>query len=635
MRHLSLLFVMLSVLACTSDPNASCPTGGCADDSAPCPDGSPGPDCDDPPQPCPDGSPGPDCDPGCEDGELFPCTCDDGSEGLLACGETLCVCAPQPCTLVHPAELDFGRVPSGVTGAATLALANQGGTACTVSSIRLEGCEAAFGLDVTAGSVPPGGTLAIPVSYQAEGTVSSTCSLSFDVDDPATGHRTVGLRAVSDPDCLTVGPRALDLGSIEAGCGTHQGEVRIENRCSVPVRLDELTLDAPGDFLLLAAPSPGTDVPAGSSVPIAVGYRPDTAGSAAGELRVGLGGLPPIAIALAGTSEAGVPVTDSFHIDERPKLDVLFVIDNGTGMAGLQERLADNLRPFLSFVQAQAIDFHLGVTTTGLEPGGDCPGGVGGGEDGRLFPVDGAVRFVTPETPDLEARWTANFRVGACREGPNHALEAAVRALTPPVADSADDPRHPEENDGNAGFFRPEAHLSVVAITNRADTSPETPNYYYNALLALKGFRNTHLFNFHALTGDRANGCERDDITAAPGDRLIDVVEKTAGGEFQSICEPDWSDFLRDWWPATAAVWPQSCMYLTAEPKDLTGDGEIREADGEVAVRIDGTPVHEIGPQGQRIWDYDADRVAVCFGPLAVPEPGSTIEIDYTPVCGW
>jgi hypothetical protein len=232
----------------------------------------------------------------------------------------------------------------------------------------------------------------------------------------------------------------------------------------------------------------------------------------------------------------------------------------------------------------------------------------------------------------MEQRWASMFAVGACRDGPNSVLEAALRALTPPVADSADDPRHPEPDDGNAGFLRPDAHLSVIAITNRADTSPEEPNYYYNALLALKGFRNTHLFNFHAITGDREGGCARDSRTADPGDRLLDVVEKTAGGEFQSICDPDWSLFLR-WGGSVAAMWPRNCLYLTAEPKDLDGDGEILETDGELAVRMNGVVTHERGPQGQQIWSYSASQAAVCFAPLAMPEPETTIEVEYVPVC--
>jgi hypothetical protein len=249
----------------------------------------------------------------------------------------------------------------------------------------------------------------------------------------------------------------------------------------------------------------------------------------------GMNGAP---VALRGAGLSGVAMEDVFHQNGRPKADVLFVIDNSEEMTEALPTLANNLRPFLSFAQAQQIDFRIGVTTTGLEPGGDCPGGVGGGEDGRLFPVDGAVRFVTPETPDLEARWTANFQVGACRDGPNQILEAALRAATPPVADSADDPRHPEPADGNAGFLRPEAYLSVVAVTNRPDTSPGTANGYFQALQDVKGYRNAHLFRFSAITGDGETGCARDAQTAAPGDRLLELVGKTGGGVFQSILWP-------------------------------------------------------------------------------------------------
>jgi hypothetical protein len=522
-------------------------------------------------------------------------------------------------------------VPAGVAAERALVLTNEGDTACAISSVRLEGGAPAFAVAATAATVPPHGTQALAVSFRAGGASDGSCTLSFDVDDPTAGHRTVDIRGVSDPDCLAVEPRALDLGSIEAGCGTHQGEVRIENRCSVPVRLDELTLDAPGDFLLLAAPPLGGDVPASSSMPVAVGYRPMDGGIDAGELRIGLGGLPAAEIALAGTAEQALPITDRFATHERPMVDVLFVIDNGRSMAGVAETLANNFHPLLSFAEAQQIDYHFGVTTSGLEPGGDCPGGVGGGEDGRLFPVDGAVGFVTPETPDLEARWAANFQVGACRDGPNQILEAALRAATPPVADSADDPRHPEPADGNAGFLRPEAYLSVVAVTNRPDTSPGTANGYFQALQDVKGYRNAHLFRFSAITGDGETGCARDAQTAAPGDRLLELVGKTGGGVFQSICAPDWSPSLREMSNGTGF---EQCFPLTAEPRDQDGDGSIVEGEGEIELRMNGEVVHARGAQGQQIWAYSPEQLAVCFNPLAVPEPGSVIDVVYVPACG-
>ena len=574
-------------------------------------------------------------EPECRAGEIVACTCDDGRAGQKACGDAECACAPVVCVLRHAAGIDFGAVPPGFTAERELVLANEGDGPCTIADLRLDGCDPAFGLAVpfAPGVVEPGEELAIPVSFHAAGGQVPPCALVLEVPEGDPAGRTVWLSGTVDPDCLSVGPLSLDLGEVEPGCATGQADVTIDNRCGIPVRLDRLELEGDEDFLLLSAPPVPMDVAAGTQLPITIGFRPPAVGAHAGELHVGLAGFGPLAIPVVGVATERAWTTDTFQTPARPKVDLLFVIDNGTGMADDLESVRSNLSPVLSFAAAQDIDFHFGVTTTGLVPGGDCPGGVGGGEDGRLFPVVGSTdRVVTLDTPAMEAAWLANVQVGACRGGPNQVFEAAVRALTPPVENAADDPRHPEASDGNAGFLRPEAHLSVIAITDRDDESAQSANFYYNALQSLKGFRNTHLFNFHAVAGDPETGCQgADGRTASPADRLASLVNKTDGGVFESFCRSDWEVAFRE---MSSAVhnWPQR-FYLSSPPLDLNGNGVISDVDGELEVRMNGTLVPSRGPQGQAVWYYSVDEMALAFAPLATPGPETTIEVRYHAAC--
>jgi hypothetical protein len=54
-----------------------------------------------------------------------------------------------------------------------------------------------------------------------------------------------------------------------------------------------------------------------------------------------------------------------FQVADASKVDILFVIDNGTGMAGAQERLAESMPLLVQSLNAQAgLDWQLGVTST-------------------------------------------------------------------------------------------------------------------------------------------------------------------------------------------------------------------------------------------------------------------------------
>jgi hypothetical protein len=576
-------------------------------------------------------------EPECREGEVVPCTCEDGRAGEKMCGAAACTCVEEGCRLapLPEAGVEFGAVPPGLAAERQLELENLGGGACEVSDLSLVGCGSQFslGLEGTAETVAPGASLRVPLGFRPTAAGAWACSLSLAVGDPATNQMatfSVPVAGRGDPDCVAVEPGTVAFEPEFEGCGEDATDVAVVNRCDVPLAMDEVAL-GDGPFLIVAEPPLPAGLAPGSSSLVAVGYRPVEAGSHEGQLRIGLEGLAPRVVPLMGVAEELPWLTDGWEVPMR-QVDLLLVIDNGVSMSDNAATVTANLGVAVSSLLAPGdIDLHLAVTTTGLEPGGDCPGGVGGGEDGRFFPVDGsAVRMLTNTTPDLEAEWRKLISVGACRTGPNAVFEAAVRALTPPLADATDDSRHPEANDGNAGFLRPDAHLAVVAITDRDDESPESENYYYNALAAIHGWRNTHQFNFHAIAGDPATGCTGENGAAAPADRLNKLVEKTSGGAFESICDSDWWVFRGF---SSAAFAFGSCYHLSEIPADRNGDGDILEADGEIEVRLNDRVLGSRGAQGQKIWSYDRDQNAVCFEPLTVPSPGSTVEVSYRALC--
>jgi hypothetical protein len=306
--------------------------------------------------------------------------------------------------------------------------------------------------------------------------------------------------------------------------------------------------------------------------------------------------------------------TDQFIQQSQAKVDVLFVMDNSGSMMDEQQNLGANFSAFLKHAISTGVDYHIGVTTTGLERSSGgwavCPGGAEGGENGRLFPADGsAPRIITPATPSPEAVFAHNINVGVCHWN-EQGLEGMFRALSDPLVYSVDDPRTPLPMDGNAGFLREDAKLAVVVISDEEDFSPQPVSAYETFLLGLKGGDRTQV-SFSAIVGPSdLSLCPR---ASSSGNRYIQVAQDT-GGVVENICTPDWADSLDR--ISENAFGANRSFPLEERPSDST----------RIVVRVDGSEV----TSG---WTYDAATNTVLFNPGAAPLPGATVEITYPVSC--
>ncbi len=293
-----------------------------------------------------------------------------------------------------------------------------------------------------------------------------------------------------------------------------------------------------------------------------------------------------------------------------PKVDVLFIIDNSGSMMEEQYAVGSNFKALSSQAASWGVDYHVAVTSTGLEasPGGwaECQGSVQGGENGRLFPVDGSSpRVITPATPDAEAAFARNAMVGVCH-WEEQGLEAMYRALSAPLSTSEDDPTTPQPADGNAGFLREEATLAVIILSDEEDFSAREVSFYEDFLLGLKGGDRSK-FSVSAIVGPRdLSTCS---TASSSGSRYIQLAEAT-GGIVESICTPDWTESLRKM--SKSAFAPNRAFPLTAAPSDTS----------RISVRVDGDAV----TSG---WTFDAPTRAVVFDTNEAPPPASAVEVVY------
>jgi hypothetical protein len=555
-----------------------------------------------------------------------------GGRGATATVELLGTAEPLPeCEVAMPEELRLGVVPVNSRRDIDFEVRNLRPEApCTVRNLRLcEGTDPAFSLPGAPFGdlrIPGGGELVVQVRFDPVvgscGDPEGAGCVEFDLVPSPDGHRSIPFsfcEVQTEPGAF-LAPNDVDFGVVRPGCATRNREIALINIQDTALELDAVDMaeGTSGGFFVASSPPLGTVIAPGMSVTFTVTYRPNDPGIDEGELLVRIAGYQePLRARLRGEARVAPPRREHHEQNARYPIDWLFVIDNGTTMAAESGTILAELGTFPEQVRDSWIDARYAVTTTGLvaEPGGGCPGGAGGGEDGRLFPVDGSrPRWLDENTPDLLATWAANLAVGTCHTAPPQGLEAALRAITPPLATSADDPRHGESDDGNLGFLRTGHHLQIVVISDRPDASPGTVEAYEKAFQNVSyasGLRGVHVM---AITGDRGTGCTAADGRAAsPGDRLLDLASRTGGA--RSICADDWAFHLIPEVPG-----PRRCFPLQFEPG------------GDVRVWVNGVETFAT-EDGRRVWEYHEDQVQVCFAPDHLPAPEAEVEIEYEVAC--
>ncbi|MFL5353749.1 choice-of-anchor D domain-containing protein [Archangium sp.] len=523
-----------------------------------------------------------------------------------------------PCQYkLEPAAVEFGSVPVGSEVSLAASVRNVGPTECFVAGMQLaEGSDDAFKADKTGNKVLlPGQRALLLVRFKpgAEGSFSGMAE--GWVNHPSAGHLLVPLHGQGVQGCFSVQPTNLDFGTTRLSCGPRERELVVYNKCPGPTLLMGLGLEGDAADFTVTHPFmfPAT-LPANSQTHMKVTYEPTSDGEDTAALRFDLGTGSPYTVGLVARGVLKDDQTDQFIQQSQAKVDVLFVVDNSGSMMDEQQNLGANFSAFLTHAAAAGVDYHIAVTTTGLERSSGgwavCPGGAEGGENGRFFPVDGSSpRIITPATPSADAVFVRNTNVGVCHWN-EQGLEAMYRALADPLVYGVDDPRTPLPMDGNAGFLREDAKLAIVAISDEEDFSPQPESAYETFLLALKGGDKSKV-SFSAIVGPNdLSACPR---ASSSGSRYIQLAQNT-GGVVENICTPNWAESLER--ISENAFGPNRSFPLNERPSDST----------RIVVRVDGVEV-------TTGWTYDAATNTVIFDSGSAPPPGATVEITYPVSC--
>ncbi len=522
-----------------------------------------------------------------------------------------------PCQYVlTPPSLDFGSVPVGAQVSLGVTLRNAGPTACYLAGMKLaEGSDAAFTAAPVENTVLAPGqrtTLLVQFKPEEEGTYAGLAE--GWVNHPSAGHPMVNVQGAGVRGCFFVQPTHVEFGLTKLSCNPRTRELIAYNRCSAPLTVQGMTVEQETqEFVVTGAAFPRT-LQAGEQFKLRATYAPADDGDDAGALRFALDNGSVYTASMVGRGAAQAEQTDDFVQEPEAKVDVLFVVDNSGSMMEEQQSLGANFAAFLTAANTTGVDYHIGVTTTGLDasPGGwsVCPGGAEGGENGRLFPVTGTTpRVITRATPNAASVFANNTQVGVCHWN-EQGLDGAYRALSSPLLHSVDDPRTPVPSDGNGGFLRQDARLAIIFVTDEEDFSTQPVSFYETYFRALKDNDPSKL-SISAIAGPQdLSTCS---TASSSGNRYIQLARAT-GGVVESICTPNWAESLKKL--SSTTFGPKRVFPLSDEPADVA----------QIVVKVD----------GQRVttgWTYDAATNSIVFDEGAAPPAGAYIEVTYPLGC--
>lgn len=153
---------------------------------------------------------------------------------------------------------------------------------------------------------------------------------------------------------------------------------------------------------------------------------------------------------------------DSFTFNEsetQSKVDVLFIVDNSRSMYEEQVKLGNRLDAFIN--NLARLDWRIAVTTTDTSDG---PFGV----KGSLVNItgQGSEKFITKNTPNYRNAFLKTVvrkelldcTNPNCPSNDERPLEAAIMAMG-------------KSNSDNAGFFRKDADLAIVVLSDEDERS--------------------------------------------------------------------------------------------------------------------------------------------------------------------
>lgn len=205
----------------------------------------------------------------------------------------------------------------------------------------------------------------------------------------------------------------------------------------------------------------------------------------------------------------------------RPKVDVLFVIDNSCSMLEEQAQLAANFPQFMEYFLGSGLDYHIGVVSTDMDFGTDS---------GKLQTAQG-YRFIDENTVDPTTVFSQMASMGTTGWWEERGRDAVYTAIEL-IGDSPT----------NEGFYRGSAALNVVFVSDENDTSTLISRTEFREWMRNLKWAD-EMIAAHAIVGDDLGFGDTCDDAYEAGADYLNLASDLNGISF-SICESDWGPML-------------------------------------------------------------------------------------------
>ncbi len=278
------------------------------------------------------------------------------------------------------------------------------------------------------------------------------------------------------------------------------------------------------------------------------------------------------------------------------KVDVIMLIDNSTSMQQHQNRLSQQMPTLVSVLQSLKMDYHIAVITTSMGAGGD------GGQ------FRGSPAVLTNQTPNLSAALSQRVLQGEAGKDLERGLESLQTVLSPGYLATE-----------GAGFFREDALMAVIALSDEDDSSAGTASTYASLLEKLKPAgkdgRKSWIFNFIGVL-DNSSQCRTFNDYSAPGTKFMQLAD-ISGGNKESICTSNLASAVTN--IKARIVQILTDFYLGEKP-----------VVSSIKVLVNGASVPQNATNG---WSYveEGGKHLVRFNGASIPPADADIRIDYKP----
>ena len=237
-----------------------------------------------------------------------------------------------------------------------------------------------------------------------------------------------------------------------------------------------------------------------------------------------------------------IPVPPTGEVTEKPKdfsafnpqVDILFVVDDSGSMDFAQKNLSKNAYLFAEAISKVSIlDFHIGVVSTTMDY---CSSVSKNGGCGYLA---GKPTFVSKTSPNLVADLSQRLLLGdKSPSGKEEMFSPVMEALSNPLI-----------NGYNNGFFRPDAYLAIIFLTDAEEQSNYSSAQFLNFLTQLKGDASKVLAYGVIRTIANKNVCKSSEPLTDPS--LEDFLSEVSNGDktqknILDLCSPNYGKKLAE-----------------------------------------------------------------------------------------